>query len=79
MALAAKDGTSDILGTNENGEPIPRYHAAEPLTGWTGAIPDMCLYAGQSCAVIHTIPPAATLWHQTHTHLHTTLTRIPPA
>jgi nitronate monooxygenase len=67
MALASPDdrgsrpGAGDILGHTESGIPVPRYDDNEPLDGWDGDIAEMCLYAGQSCAVIRDIPPAGEL------------------
>jgi NAD(P)H-dependent flavin oxidoreductase YrpB (nitropropane dioxygenase family) len=77
-ATAAPDGdrpgTADVLGTDASGGPVYRYDDAEPLTGWTGQIGEMCLYAGESCGVVTDLPPAAELvprlWRQAAESIH---------
>lgn len=59
-----RPGAADILGRTESGAPVPRYDDNEPLDGWEGAIDEMCLYAGQSCAVVRDIPSATELVHR---------------
>jgi len=67
--LQEKPGEQEIVGRAEDGTPITRYADAEPLSGTTGDIEAMSLYAGQSCGVIRDVPPAATLvadlWEET--------------
>lgn len=64
-----RPGSGDVLGATEKGEPVPRYDDNEPLQGWTGKIEEMCLYAGESCGLVHDIPSAselvARLWKET--------------
>ena len=43
------------------GTAIPRYGDAPPLAGDTGAVDEMCLYAGAGCAAIDDVPTAAEL------------------
>ncbi|MGH9304626.1 MAG: hypothetical protein ACRDZ5_09465 [Acidimicrobiales bacterium] len=57
----ARPGEGEIVGRGEDGAPVPRYAGDEPLSGTTGDIEAMALYAGQSCGVISGIPPAGTL------------------
>ncbi|HET8560926.1 MAG TPA: nitronate monooxygenase [Marmoricola sp.] len=78
LALSASDnprpGSGDVLGSTEQDVPIRRYDDNEPLEGWTGEIQEMCLYAGESCGVVHGIPSASELvtqlWRQTGDELH---------
>jgi nitronate monooxygenase len=41
------------------GTAIPRYGDAPPLAGDTGALDEMCLYAGVGCSAIDDVPTAA--------------------
>ena len=43
------------------GTAIPRYGDAPPLAGDTGAVGEMCLYAGAGCTAIDDVPTAAEL------------------
>ena len=43
------------------GTAIARYEDAPPLAGDSGAIAEMCLYAGAGCAGIGDVPTAAEL------------------
>ncbi len=43
------------------GTAIPRYGDAPPLAGDTGAVHEMCLYAGAGCAAIDDVPTATEL------------------
>lgn len=43
------------------GVAIARYDDAPPLLGDSGAVGEMCLYAGAGCAAIDDVPPAAEL------------------
>ena len=74
-----RHGSGDVLGATEKGEPIPRYDDNEPLQGWTGKIEEMCLYAGESCGLVHDIPSAselvARLWKETGDELHAATAR----
>jgi NAD(P)H-dependent flavin oxidoreductase YrpB (nitropropane dioxygenase family) len=38
---------------------LPRYHLSMPLEGLEGDMEDMCLHAGESCALIDDVRPAA--------------------
>lgn len=78
---AAQRGDGDVrpdaetvLGHMSDGSPIKRYSDMEPRRGTTGQIEAMCMYAGQSCGVIHDIPSAgdlvALLWDDAVKILH---------
>jgi nitronate monooxygenase len=60
-ADGARPGASDIVGYTDAGVPVRRYDDNEPLEGWEGSIGEMCLYAGESCSVVHDIPSVTTL------------------
>ena len=53
--------TSEVIGSTDGGAPVHRFSEDEPLQGWSGSIDEMCLYAGQSCGIVHDIPPAASV------------------
>jgi nitronate monooxygenase/enoyl-[acyl-carrier protein] reductase II len=38
---------------------VVQYMVFPPLTGFTGNIDDVVLYAGESCSLVHNIKPAA--------------------
>jgi nitronate monooxygenase len=61
LALAGDLDADDVLGTTEDGQPVRRFSEDEPLEGWSGDIDQMCLYAGQSCGLVHDIPSAGEL------------------
>ena len=67
--LQEHPGGEDIVGRTYDGTPIARFSDAEPLSGTTGEIEAMSLYAGESCGVIHHVPKAAALvadlWEET--------------
>jgi nitronate monooxygenase len=50
-----------VIGHYADGAPVIRYAADEPLAGMEGEVEAMALYAGQSAALVHGIPPAAGL------------------
>jgi len=49
-------GAMTIAGTRVE---LPRYHIFMPLEGFEGDMEYAALYAGQSCALVHAIEPAA--------------------
>jgi len=49
-------GTLDLFGTTTE---IPKYSAMTPLTGFTGDMEYIALYAGESCSLINEVKPAA--------------------
>lgn len=76
-ALAFRDdekpGVGETVGNTADGTPVIRYSNDEPLSDWTGRIEEMCLYAGESCGVIHDLPSAGNLvgelWRDTRRRL----------
>jgi nitronate monooxygenase/enoyl-[acyl-carrier protein] reductase II len=40
---------------------LPRYHLSMPLEGLDGDMEAMCLHAGESCALIDDVRPAASI------------------
>ena len=61
----SRSGPASRRGTRHRpwraGAAIPRYDDAPPLAGDSGAIGEMCLYAGAGCAAIGDVPTAAEL------------------
>lgn len=49
-------GTVSIAGTTLE---VPKYGAMLPLTGFSGDMESIALYAGESCSVVRDIKPAA--------------------
>jgi nitronate monooxygenase/enoyl-[acyl-carrier protein] reductase II len=49
-------GTMPVAGTTVE---MVKYMVFPPLTGFTGDIDDVVLYAGESCGLVHDIKPAA--------------------
>jgi nitronate monooxygenase len=57
----ARPGEGEIVATGEDGRAIVRYSNDAPVTGATGDIDAMALYAGQSVGLARAIQPAATI------------------
>lgn len=53
--IGFRPGEGDTVGYASSGEPILRYEDTAPRTGMSGAIEEMCLYAGTSCEAIHSV------------------------
>jgi len=49
-------GTASVAGTTME---VPKYGAMLPITGFSGDMESVALYAGESCSLIHDIKPAA--------------------
>jgi NAD(P)H-dependent flavin oxidoreductase YrpB (nitropropane dioxygenase family) len=60
-AGAGRPGEGEVIGHYAGGAPVIRYAGDEPLAGMDGEVEAMALYAGQSAAQVHDIPPAADL------------------
>jgi nitronate monooxygenase len=60
-AAGQRPGEGDVIGHAASGEPILRYEDTAPRDGMTGAIKEMCLYAGAGCGVISDVSTAAEL------------------
>jgi nitronate monooxygenase len=70
-------GTMPVAGTSVD---VVKYMVFPPLTGFTGNIDDVVLYAGESCGLVHNIKPAAQIVHdvvQEATEAIGELTRLP--
>ena len=55
-------GEGKIVGTMSlagNRVEVPRYSVFPPVEGFDGDLDDVVLYAGQSCALVHDVKPAA--------------------
>lgn len=78
---AGRAGEGEVIGHYPSGAPVIRYAADEPLAGMAGQIEAMALYAGQSAALVHDIPPAADLvsrlMHQSRKTLADALAHFP--
>ena len=57
--LAQRPGAGDVIGYFASGESIVRYEPAPPMTGTTGDIEAMSMWAGQSVALARQRQPAA--------------------
>lgn len=55
----ARPGEGEIVGRWGNGREIPRYSDIAPITGLTGDIEAMALYAGQGVGLVRREQPAA--------------------
>jgi nitronate monooxygenase len=58
---ADRPGTGEVIAHFADGTPVIRYAADEPLAGMEGEVEAMALYAGQSAALVHDVPPASAL------------------
>jgi NAD(P)H-dependent flavin oxidoreductase YrpB (nitropropane dioxygenase family) len=70
-------GTMPVAGTSVD---VVKYMVFPPLTGFTGNIDDVVLYAGESCGLVHNIKPAAQIVRdvvQEATEAMEELTRLP--
>jgi nitronate monooxygenase len=54
-------GTVSVAGTTME---IPKYGAMPPITGFSGDMESIALYAGESCSLVHDIKPAAQIVHE---------------
>ena len=54
-----RPGAGDVIGHFASGEAIVRYEPAPPMTGTTGDIEALSMWAGQSVALAHKPQPAA--------------------
>ena len=54
----ARPGEGDIVATGEDGRAIERYDSDAPVTGATGDVTAMALYAGQGVGLARRIQPA---------------------
>jgi len=57
--LAQRPGYGDVIAHFASGEPIVRYEPAPPMTGTTGEIEALSMWAGQSVALARQPQPAA--------------------
>ena len=68
-----RPGEGEIVAFTSRGEPVLRYEDTQPLSGTSGRIEEMCLYAGTGVSEIHDVPPAAELltriWIEARDHL----------
>lgn len=55
----ARPGEGETVAWDESGEPIGRYDASYPSTGWTGDVEATALYAGQTVGLVREVLPAA--------------------
>jgi nitronate monooxygenase len=60
----ARPGEGDVVATGEDGRDIARYSSDAPVTGASGDITAMCLYAGQGVGLARRTQPAAEIVHQ---------------
>jgi len=61
-AAGKRAGEGTIVGTMPlagNRVEVPRYSVFPPLEGFDGDLDDTVLYAGQSCALVNDVKPAA--------------------
>jgi nitronate monooxygenase len=54
----ARPGEGEVVATGEDGRAIVRYDSAGPIAGASGAVDDMCLYAGQGVGLVGRRQPA---------------------
>jgi nitronate monooxygenase len=54
-------GTVSVAGTTME---VPKYGAMPPITGFSGDMESIALYAGESCSLVHDIKPAAQIVHE---------------
>lgn len=56
-----RPGEGEVVATRPGGETIRRYEDTPALLGMTGALDELCLYAGTGCGEIVDLPPAGEL------------------
>jgi nitronate monooxygenase len=54
-------GTVSVAGTTME---VPKYGAMPTITGFSGDMESIALYAGESCSLVHDIKPAAQIVHE---------------
>jgi NAD(P)H-dependent flavin oxidoreductase YrpB (nitropropane dioxygenase family) len=57
----ARPGEGDVIARAPDGTAIKRYEATPPVSGMTGEVEALALYAGQSAALVEDLQPAATI------------------
>jgi nitronate monooxygenase len=57
----ARPGEGEVVATDADGTPLPRYGVDEPRVGMTGDLDALALYAGQSAGLVHAIRPAGAI------------------
>lgn len=62
-----RPGEDEVVAVDSEGTPYVRYQDAVPLTGMTGDVDSLALYAGQSAGLIHDVLPAVTIVARTAT------------
>lgn len=63
-----RPGEGDVVAVSSEGKQVMRYADTPPIAGMTGALDQLCLYAGTGCGQIHDVPAAgelvARLWKE---------------
>jgi nitronate monooxygenase len=57
----ARPGNDDVIAVYPEAGPVKRYQDTPPLQGMTGAVTEMCLYAGTGVGAIRDVPKAGDL------------------
>ncbi len=60
----SRPGERDVIGRAPLGGAmleVPRYSVVPPIAGYEGDLEDAVLYAGESCALVHDVRPAAAI------------------
>jgi NAD(P)H-dependent flavin oxidoreductase YrpB (nitropropane dioxygenase family) len=59
-----RPGEGDVVAVDSTGHAHHRYEDLMPLSGMTGELADMALYAGQSVELVRDVEPAGELIHR---------------
>ena len=61
QSAGSRPGEGAVVATSPRGAQVLRYDSALPTRSLTGELDAMALYAGQGCALVHDVRPAAEL------------------
>jgi nitronate monooxygenase len=67
---------NEVIGYKENGRPILRYSDDGPISGTTGNLEALALYAGQTAGLISDVKPASQIMRELIKDLHSAFNRL---
>jgi nitronate monooxygenase len=77
-APGQRPGEGDVVARRSRGEPVLRYDADSPRFDMTGALDEMCLYAGQGVGLLAEVAPARAIIARMIAEAEAALSRLNP-
>ena len=75
-AGGSRPGEGEVVASDPDGSPVPRYSDVIPLPGTTGDVEALALYMGQSAGQVRRIQPAAEIVEEVRLEAEQTLRRL---